>query len=528
MMTDTGQADQRARLPVKRELLLLFATFHLLYAATSPGDLMTDTQTRWLVAQRWLDTGWIDVEPGTVPLWAAGTDGRQYMVWSLGQSVLFVPFVLAGRAIDALPIPLPGSADLYGQFLACLGLFPALGAASLVVLYRIVIESGFSRRAARWLAVALGAGTMHWQHSVNSVDESQAALCILLTVWAVQRSWRLDAMRWPIVAGVATACGVWFRLPSFLFCGVILAAGAAFRCCPDGGATISWARHAARWAAAALAAAPLVALFAWFNFVRFGSPLETGYEQVMRDRLGVGMFDTPAWFGALGMLISPGKGVFVFNPVLLACIPGVWLLARARPRLAIIVLGVVAAGVALHSRHTTWAGDLTWGTRYLVSQLGVWTLALAPLVDRARPAAALRVLLYVSIALQGASVFYSYGLEFFQDRRHGMIPDGYIWRPAESQLVCRIRNLVLHAVGAPSYESTPPATPRPELHQLITTRDEVRRLHAVHFFPFKALAATGDRRLFLVLLPVWLAIVAGAAVSAAAWRRAVLISEPRA
>ncbi|MEP0845544.1 MAG: hypothetical protein HRF50_01840 [Phycisphaerae bacterium] len=532
MMRDAGEARQSTGLSTRKELALLFAFFHLLYAASSPGDLMTDSQTRWNVAVRLVDTGWVDVTPESAALYARGVDGRLYMPWSLGQSLLLVPFVAAGRMIAALPLPLPGDAQMYGQFLACMLLFPALGALSAALVYCIALDAGASRRAARWAAICLGLATMHWQHSVNSVDESQAAVCILLALWATQRAWSAsDAavpgppplrFRYSLIACVAAGAGLWFRLPSVLFIGVIVTLGALFELCALAGAGARL-RAVLRWAIAGLIGfAPLVLAYGWFNSVRFGSPLETGYERVMHERLGVGLFDTPLWFGAAGMLVSPGKGLFVFDPVLLLAIPGIVALWRANRRLAGIVAAVFVASVLFHGRHTTWAGDLTWGTRYLVSQLGVWVLALLPRLERPRLGAAFKWLFSLSVAIQVSSVVYNYGLEFFQDRRHGLIPDGYIWRPAESQLACRVANIFRHLSGRPNYDSIPPAVVRPELHHLLTTQDEVRRLHAVHFFPFKALAATGNRKLFVALLVCWLALLAALLATGAYWRRRVV------
>lgn len=557
-------------LSTRKELLLLYACFHLLYAASSPGDLMTDSQTRWNAAERLLDTGWVDVTPETASLYAPGRDGKLYMPWSMGQSVLLLPFVLAGRIMAALPLPLPGTSEMYGQFLACMLLFPATGALCLVLVYRIALDAGFAQQAARLAAIVLGLATMHWQHSVNSVDETQAAVCILAALWATQRVWRRAADSRPgrehayasgegmppvdgergrparraftplpyrLIACAALGVGLWFRLPSIALIGLILLLGIVFELVSLADAPAR-RRALLRWiAAGVIGAGPLLAAFAWFNWVRFGSPLETGYAAVMRDRLGVdGLFDTPLWFGLTGMLISPGKGIFVFNPILLLAIPGGWLLWRRDRRLALVIAAVFAVSVLLHARHSTWAGDLTWGSRYLVSQLGLLTLALLPLLpasgtkprrwsSRSRRGAVFVGLLSLSVVIQASSVVYNYGLEFFQDRRQGLIPDGYIWRPAESQLVRRCQNLYLHAIGRPNYTSIPPEIVRPELHHLVTTPEQVERLHALHFFPFKALAVTGSRPLFAVLLVLWLTLLTLLAWVSLYWRRCVRLSQ---
>src|SRR5207253_2086134 len=58
-----------------------------------------------------------------------------------------------------------------------------------------------------------------------------------------------------------------------------------------------------------------VLLTLYYNDIRFGNPLDTGY---LRDEtLGVGSF----WAGLAGMLFSPGRSMFVYSPILLASVP---------------------------------------------------------------------------------------------------------------------------------------------------------------------------------------------------------------
>ena len=49
---------------------------------------------------------------------------------------------------------------------------------------------------------------------------------------------------------------------------------------------------------------------AYYNAVRFGNPLDTGY---LRDQTaGFGS----VWAGALGLIVSPGGSVFLYSPLL--------------------------------------------------------------------------------------------------------------------------------------------------------------------------------------------------------------------
>ncbi|MBI5863059.1 MAG: hypothetical protein HZB38_00830 [Planctomycetes bacterium] len=272
--------------------------------------------------------------------------------------------------------------------------------------------------------------------------------------------------------------------------------------------------------AGALGLLPFLLGLAWFNWVRFGGWTETGYAAAHLSFIGgVQLFETPFWAGLGGMLISPGKGVFVYNPILLLALvgwPGLYRLSRG---MALIAATVFAVVVLAHSKYTFWAGDFTWGSRYLASTMGFCVLGLAPLIDRKRWRAALWGVAALSGAIQVASTVFSYGLEFAQDRRHGSIPDEYVWRLPESHLVMRFRNMALYALGRPIYDSIPPAVIRPAFHQVPTSPDVVRLNHVVHYFPFKAYLFTSNVRVFRLLLGVWLLDLL-AVIAVAVWWRA--------
>jgi hypothetical protein len=69
-----------------------------------------------------------------------------------------------------------------------------------------------------------------------------------------------------------------------------------------------------RWLDVAVCAAPLL-LFAgvaiWYNWARFGDPLDFGYARDQNEK-----FSTPILEGSFGLLFSPYKGLFWFNPAL--------------------------------------------------------------------------------------------------------------------------------------------------------------------------------------------------------------------
>src|SRR5262249_6489889 len=105
-----------ARLLRVPEPALLLAFFWLLYAAASSGDMMADWEIGWATAQQLVAAGWFDIPPSLTPQHAVGIDGKAYSFYASGQAILLTPCAALGRLIALLPLPLPGSADLYGEF----------------------------------------------------------------------------------------------------------------------------------------------------------------------------------------------------------------------------------------------------------------------------------------------------------------------------------------------------------------------------------------------------------------------------
>jgi len=507
--------------PKYGEKRFLFLACFLLYAITSSGDLIGDSEVRWTVAKRAVDVGRFDVPPASTPLSAPGVGGRSYSFYGPGQSVCFIPFVLAGRLIASLSLGIPGSADMFGQFLASLIFFPLCGAAAAVLVYAVVIDATRNRRAALWTAVIFAVATMHWQHTVNTYEESQIAVCMLMCLWAVQRSWRHGAWWYLLLAFAATGVALCFRASSIVLSIPLCLVGFARDL---SGRPARRLRRFGQWVlAAVVGAGPFIAAAAIYNVVRFGSPLETGYGPAhMAMGSGIRLFQTPLWVGLSGMLLSPGKSVFLYNPVLLMGFAGLVWLWRSHRALAGIVLAVILSTLLFHAKYTFWAGDLAWGPRFLASVMGFWVLALVPVLQRRRLRWVMVSLVAASICIQAASVVYSFGLEFFQDRRHGTIPDEYVWRPAESQMFCRFRNIALHSLGRPIFDSIPPDREAPTIHKIKTSPQSVQRLHAVNIFPFKSLAIRKNYKLFWCLLGLWV----GCIVLLGAWifRRRRLLS----
>jgi hypothetical protein len=489
----------------------------LLYVITSSGDIVGDTDLRWNMAKQTIETGWFDLPADSSNLITPGSDGKWYSFYGPAQSLCFIPFVIAGKATALLPLPFTVSGDIIGQFLASLFFFPLCGALAAILLYAIVFETTKDSFCARYLTLIFVTGTMFWHHTINTYEESQVAVCLLLSIFSIIRFWKKSRLNDLLIMFFAMGIAISFRPSAVVAAFPIGITGLVHDlivCTPG-----NRYKRFNKWITAGMIAfLPFLIFAGIYNFIRFGSIFETGYKAAhlaMAD--GILLFDTPLYTGLTGLLFSPGKSVFLYNPVLLLAIPGIVLLYRSYRPLAYITISVITATTFFHSKYTYWSGDLSWGPRYFASIMGIALFALIPVLQWRRAKWLVSTLVALSICIQIASVTYSFSLEYFQDGRHGTIPDNYVWRIDESQMLCRFQNIALHIAGIPNYNCIPPEKEIPDTWNIYFSRERVKQNHTIAAFPFKARSYLGNKNLFNVLLLLWLGCLVMLFTNIALW-----------
>ena len=149
--------------------------------------------------------------------------------------------------------------------------------------------------------------------------------------------------------------------------------------------------------------AGLIPLFI-YNTLIFGSPLDTGYGSNPASTL-----TTPILQGALGLLLSPGKGLLWYAfPIVLTFFGWVPFARKHRAEAAFIVLLFLSV-LALFSVYSFWPGDGSWGPRYLSPALAFLLLPILPVIERAIPEAQVAARSRVSIVRLAVSAVIALG-----------------------------------------------------------------------------------------------------------------------
>lgn len=128
-------------------------------------------------------------------------------------------------------------------------------------------------------------------------------------------------------------------------------------------------------------AGPLL-LLGLYNYLRFGSPLETG--RGLQSHFGYGHFAL-SWRPFYGLLFSWGKGLLWYSPIALGALFFAPRALRAQPTLALAALTAWIARYVFISLRSDWHAGFCLGPRYLLLALP-FSLVIAALAARNVPA----------------------------------------------------------------------------------------------------------------------------------------------
>jgi hypothetical protein len=405
---------------------------------------------------------WIPAGNGRV-----GPDGRLYAKADPGQAAIAMPLVAGGRATAQLLPPGP-LRTLWPRAVAST-LNALVGAAAVVVFLLLVRSLGYSPRTALIMSLGLGFSTSLLPYTKSFLREPLLLLFLLLSFFELRRS-KLrpkSATRGAFRAGLWLGAGMLVKstlgLNAPLLLGYLLAG-------PGG------PRAAGRHRVLAFLAGPLAAagLLGVYNAARFGHPLTTGYDPTVDN------FSTPLLVGLYGQLLSSGKSIFLYAPLGFAALWGFGGLARHHRAEAVTAGAIVAVNAIFHAKFASWAGEGSWGPRYLVPCLPFLILPAAELWQSGRRArrlaCALALGLGILVQAGGTAIYFGSYMrelgEYPYDRNFSdplfMVRSHFV--PNDTPVVGHWR-LLLRNAGLFWSEQRPTLKPRPELAERLPLDD---------------------------------------------------------
>ncbi len=337
-----------------REGAYAFALFALVMVvvaiSTGRNHIRGDASEMCAAASSIPDHGWIDLGAQGRRDAQTAPDGLRYSKYS----IVAILQCGAGSALRGAGKLIGGDGSAAQHLFA--GIYPAFEAGLCALgMFFVARRLRFSRGIAATAAVLLIFSTPLWSYAREMYSEVTQACVVIWSLWAYLKAFETGRRRDFLLGGALVGLAVIAKTPLAV---IGLATFVYFLMLrPDRTRVVRFLV----WGAVGFL--PFLALYLGYNVLRYGELADRGYSQLRDGTLG---FSTPLAVGLHMLLLSPGKSIFVYAPVLLLAPFGAARMWRAnRPALVFALIPAVFTYLIIAK---WWAGhgDWGWGPRLVV------------------------------------------------------------------------------------------------------------------------------------------------------------------
>jgi hypothetical protein len=357
----------------------LFAGLVLIYNSNGREQQPIDSQPTKLAARALARDGvlTLDRDVAERPALAARVSFQKDRHGNTRSPYSVVPSLIA--AVPAWFLSRTGLVDLDAPLAPNLiaALTASLLIAGAVVFIFLSLSRIVSMRAAFYTAIGLGLGTNYWALLSRTLWQHETvAFGIALALWAWLRPSGSLTRRHAVIGGIGLALACTCRLQVVPLAGLLLlwlaVRSGVMSALIAGGIVVAGI------------AALFTAQYRWFGDVLGGFNAMQRVEVTPAEHGVTSAFSHQPWMGALGLLVSPSRGLLVFSPVVALALVGVQRSIREFPDLRLGWLPVASAALFLvYACYSVWWGGYTFGPRYMMDVLVPLTPAAACGVEAA-------------------------------------------------------------------------------------------------------------------------------------------------
>ncbi|MCU1426011.1 MAG: hypothetical protein JWL83_11 [Actinomycetia bacterium] len=273
-----------------------------------------------------------------------------YSGYGIGTSLVMAPLHLVGRVLGDPWHPM----NLADGLLLC---------ATIVVVFETLRRRGIATRPALVATALVAFGSPLLAYGITDFSEPGVALAVALIVLSLDAAARATRAA-AFAMGAAVGMAVLFRTDSFIL--VALPAAVALMCV---------SRRKGRDACDfVFGSAPAMVIWIAYNAARFQRPFSSGYRYQT--------FSHPFLRGVYGLTLSPGRGIFVYAPILVAALAVLPALRSTDRVIGVFAAVLLVTRVVFFARWWAWYGGDVWGPRFLVPVLPAFAPAIATALAR--------------------------------------------------------------------------------------------------------------------------------------------------
>ncbi|MBD2179049.1 hypothetical protein H6F42_19180 [Pseudanabaena sp. FACHB-1998] len=368
-----------------------------------------------------------DVKAGVI-----GKDGRRYISWDLGQSILMLPGDWIGAQIHNL-FPYESEIKVRHATISYL-IFIPLNVSAVIACYWLINLFGFTEKVAGLTSIIVMLCTTILHYAQEHQQVNQILLFTLISYACVLGYTQSFKNHFVLLSGLAASAAFLVRMSSAInSISIFLFLLACLLLQQTSKSNIF--KALCFWLVGFL---PLGILVGLLNFFRYGNFLDFGqkvaFQQLATDPLWQGIPSLPANYpftytpdvGILGVLFSPAKSIFIYDPLLLPClITAILFWKKFSPYIqCYFVAGIfnLIGHILLTSRYLYWAADDSWGAKYQLTSVHLLIIPMAAflinkyLTKKNLIAILFQAILLISLTVQIASVSLHYGAEISQSK----------------------------------------------------------------------------------------------------------------
>ena len=368
-----------------KSYFVLFLFYLSVFILTAGGRIASSDETAFfLETQSVVERGTLAIPDSIVNNGSYGCDGKFYVGGGLGYTLLSIPFYALGKfCMEVLPVPetyhifiLKGFFSMANQFVCAL-----IG----VLFFMFCRRVGYSSRISFFLTAALLFSTNLFPYAKSSMREPLLTLCLLAATYFL---FAFKNERKPIhlhLAGLAvcymlnTKISFAILLPLFALYVILIYDPKVLK-------PFHWrglktlGSNKMFWRDALILMGWVVSAFlviAVYNYVQFGNTFASGYTNKPQP------FNNPLWRGIYGLLFSSGKSFFLYAPITLLVFWAARRWYEKYPKEAYFFAWLFLVMLILHAKYFAWAGDGSWGPRYLIPLIPFFILPVGLLFQNA-------------------------------------------------------------------------------------------------------------------------------------------------